>query len=185
MSYPVKKLSLTEFLYSNSNCRFEFFDGKVSHKLLPPYKIAYTCGGLLKWLRDWSTQQQSGRVCLQRSLLLQRQGQVWVPAPDLTYISYERLPLEFDQDEHCSVLPELVVEVISAEHSFSETLQKVTDYLIAGVDRVWVVDIAHSVTIFAANELPQTFWLGDTISDVLLPGLTIPVADLFELERSQ
>jgi len=184
VSYPANKISLTEFLHSFSNHRHEFLDGMVSHKLLPPYKIAYTCGGLLKWLRDWSTQQQSGRVCLQRSLLLQRQGQVWVPVPELIYISSQRLPQQLDKDEHCSVPPELVVEVISAEHSFSETIQKVTDYLIAGVDRVWVIDIAGSVTVFAANELPQTFGIDDTISDVLLPGLTIPVADLFETERS-
>lgn len=93
------------------------------------------------------------------------------------------MPQQLDKDEHCSVPPELVIEVISSEHSFGETSQKVTDYLIAGVDRVWIIDLAQSVTIFAANELPQTFWLGDIISDVLLPGLTIPVADLFEIER--
>lgn len=183
MSYTTNKLSLREFFHSNrNNGRCEFFDGMVSHKLLPPYRIAHICGGLLKWLGDWSTQQQSGRVCLQRSLVLQRQGQVWVPAPELTYISYQRLPQQLAIDEHCSVPPELVVEVISAEHNFGETIQKVTDYLLAGVDRVWIIDLAQSVTIFAANELPQTFWLGDTISDVLLPGLTIPASDLFEIE---
>lgn len=109
MSYVTNKLSLTEFLHSNkSDDRFEFVDGKVSHKLLPPYKIAYTCGGLLKWLRDWCTQQQSGRVGLQRSLVLQRQGQVCVPAPDLTYISYELLPQHSDKDEHCKLLIQLL-----------------------------------------------------------------------------
>lgn len=186
MSHATDKLSGTEFLRSNfSNNRFEFVDGKARSKLLPPYKVANTCGRLLKLFGDWCTQQQSGRVCLQRSLLLQRQGQVWVPTPELIYISYERLPLEFDKDEHCSVPPELVIEVISPLHSFGETSQKVTVYLIAGVDRVWIIDLAQSVTVFAANELPQTYWVGDTISDDLLPGLTIPVADLFEIERSQ
>lgn len=184
MSYATNKISLTEFLHSFSNHRHEFFDGMVSHKLLPPYRIAHICGGLLKWLGDWSTQQQSGRVCLQRSLVLQRKGKVWVPTPELIYISYERLPQQLDEDEYRSVTPELIIEVISPEHSFSETIQKVTNYLIAGVDRVWVIDIAGSITIFAANALPQTFGIGDTISDVLLPGLTVPVADLFEIERS-
>ncbi len=58
--------------------------------------------------------------------------------------------------------------------------QKATDYLQAKVSRVWVADNqAQSITVFGANEFPQTFWLKDTISDPLLPGLKIAIADLF------
>ncbi len=57
---------------------------------------------------------------------------------------------------------------------------KATDYLLAGVNRIWVVDNqAKSVTVSGNSEFPQTFWVNDTISDVLLPQLVIAVADIF------
>ena len=62
---------------------------------------------------------------------------------------------------------------------------KATDYLLAGVSRVWVVDNqAKSVTVFGNSEFPQTFWVNDAISDVLLPELVIAVADIFSGQRS-
>lgn len=53
---------------------------------------------------------------------------------------------------------------------------KATDYLLAGVDRVWIVDNqAQSVTAFGGSDFPQTVWVNDTISDALLPRLAKPV----------
>ncbi len=58
--------------------------------------------------------------------------------------------------------------------------QKATDYLLAGVNRVWIVDNqAPSITVFGAKELPQIYWINDTISDELLPGLAIALSNLF------
>ena len=52
---------------------------------------------------------------------------------------------------------------------------KATDYLIAGVNRVWIVDNqAQSVTVFSGSDFPQTFWINDTLSDALLPELVKP-----------
>ena len=69
--------------------------------------------------------------------------------------------------------------------SFGEMTSKATNYLLAGVDRVWVVDNqAKSVTVFGNSDFPQTFWVNDTIYDVLLPGLVIAIADIFNGQRS-
>ncbi len=38
------------------------------------------------------------------------------------------------------MLPDLVIEIISPEQSFGEMSAKATDYLDAGVMRVWIVD---------------------------------------------
>ena len=83
------------------------------------------------------------------------------------------------------MLPELVIEIISPGQSFGEITSRATDYLLARVSRVWVVDNqAQSVTVFGASEFPQTFWIKDTISDVLLSGLEIAVTDIFNGQRS-
>jgi len=183
MSPIVKKLSLQEFLDSpESNERYEFVDGEIVPKVSPKYKHANVQGRFYRFIDDWCTQAQCGRVCPEWAVVLQRRGQDWVPVPDLTYVSYERLPLEWEEDAPCPVLPELVIEIISPGQSFSEVTQKATDYLLAGVSRVWVVDNqAQSITVFGANELPQIFGINDIISDVLLPGLAIALGDLFAL----
>ena len=181
MSRAVRKLSLAEFLQMPESCdRTELIDGEIIPKVSPKYKPASIQGKLLCFLADWCDRAQCGRVLPEWAIVLQRQGLDWVPVPDLTYVSYERLPADWEEDSPCPVLPELVIEIISPGQSFGEMTQKATDYLQAGVSRVWVVDNqAQSVTVFGADEFPQTFWIGDMISDALLPGLEIAVADLF------
>ncbi len=181
MGYAVRKLTLAEFLQMSASCdRTELIDGEIVPKVSPKYKHASAQGRLFRLLDDWCEQEQCGRVLTEWSVVLQRQGQDWVPVPDLTYVSYERVPVEWEEDAPCPVLPELVIEIISPGQSFGEMTQKATDYLQAGVSRVWVVDNqARSVTVLGADEFPQTFLIGNIISDALLPGLEIAVADLF------
>ncbi len=181
MSRATRKLTLAEFLQMpESSDHTELIDGEIIPKVSPKYKHSLSQLRLLLGLNQWCEQKQYGRVLTEWAVILQRQGQDWVPVPDLTYVSYERLPADWEEDTPCPVLPELVIEIISPGQSFGEMTQKATDYLQAGVSLVWVVDNqAQSVTAFGANELPQTFWSDRIISDDLLPGLEIAVADLF------
>ena len=88
--------------------------------------------------------------------------------------------MDWDGQGICPGLPELVIEIISPGQSFGSMTSKATDYLLAGVSRVWVVDNqAQSATVFSASKFPQTFWVNDTISDELLPELVVAVADIF------
>lgn len=187
MNRAASKLSLQEFLDSPEiNEGFEFVDGKVVPKVSPKYKYSSLQLRLLLTLNQWCESSGCGRVLPEWAVILQRRGKDWVPVPNLTYVSYERLSADWDEDEPCPVIPELVIEIISPGQSFGEMTQKATDYLIAGVSRVWVADNqAQSITSFGANEFPQTFWINDTISDDLLPGLFIPVTDLFAQGRRQ
>jgi Uma2 family endonuclease len=101
-------------------------------------------------------------------------------SPIAPYVSYKRLPQEWESDEACPVLPELVIEIISPGQTFGQMTQKATDYLLAEASRVWVVDTqAQSVTIFQRDNLPQTFWSDETIEDSLLPGFEMRVSPLF------
>ena len=153
----------------------------------PASKVDFT-----DFIDDWCVREQCGRVCPEWAVVLKRKGVDWVPVPDLTYVSYERLSADWEEDEPSPVLPELVIEIISPGQSFGEAeswgerfpspklfkkmTSKATDYLLAGVDRVWIVDNqAQSVTVFGGSDFPQTFWINDTISDALLPEVAKPV----------
>lgn len=185
MSRATRKLSLAEFLVMPQSCdRNELIDGEIVAKMSPKYKHSTLQLRLLLNLNQWCESYSCGRVRPEWGVVLQRQGQDWVPVPDLTYVSYQRLPLEWEEDAPCPVPPELVIEIISPGQTFGEMTQKATDYLQAGVSRVWVADNqAQSITAFGANEFPQTFWINDIISDPLLPGLAIAITDLFTPRR--
>lgn len=186
MSLSKTKFTLQEFLdLPESGDRAELINGAIIPKLSPKYKHSSIQGRLFRFLDDWCNEQQCGRACPEWAVVLQRRGQDWVPVPDLTYISYRKLPSEWEEDEPCPVPPELVIEIISPSQSFGQLTQKATDYLLAGIDRIWVVEPrSRSVTIFRTGELPQTIWDDGTISDALLPELAIAVADLFAGRRS-
>lgn len=58
---------------------------------------------------------------------------------------------------------------------------KATDYLVAGVLRVWVVDPrARSITVFYPEAPPQT-WTGEMVlTDSLFEGLELTAQQVFE-----
>jgi len=70
----------------------------------------------------------------------------WMPAgnlrvPDITFVSHERMPGGVTEG-FLRVVPDLVVEVLSPGDSQRLILDKVGEYLAAGVRLAWVIDPA-------------------------------------------
>ncbi|MFN6440695.1 MAG: Uma2 family endonuclease, partial [Nostoc sp. DedSLP01] len=85
------------------------------------------------------------------------------------------------KDEACPIPPDLVIEIISPDQTFGEMSAKATNYLNAGVMRVWVVDAkAKTVTIFYPDARPQTKSGADILEDSLLEGLQITAEQIFQ-----
>ena len=184
--YRAKRfLSSAEFLGSKeSNEGYELVDGELVPKISPTYKHASIQGRFLQLIDDWCQEQQYGRVLPEWSVILQRHGTDWVPVPDITYVSCNRLSADWEEDEPCPVPPELVIEIISLGQTFGGMMSKASDYLLTGVDRVWVVDNqSSSVAVFGNSKFPQIFRINDTISDALLPDLAIALSDIFAPKR--
>ncbi len=181
MNRASTRLSLQEFLaLPESDDRYELVEGKLQPKMSPKFKHSKLQLRLLMALNQWCDLYECGQALPEWGVVLQRRGEDWVPVPDLTYVSYKRLPAAWDEDELCPVVPELVVEIISPGQTFEDLAAKATDYLQAGVDRVWVVSTkAQSVTIFRRAELPQTLKAEESIRDPLLPELELPLSRLF------
>ncbi|MBW4518139.1 MAG: Uma2 family endonuclease [Scytolyngbya sp. HA4215-MV1] len=129
--------------------------------------------------RLWFTPRPN--LYLWRAVKLTRHGKDWVPVPDLLYVSHERLPADWMQNEACPISPDLVVEIVPPGQTFGEMTEKATDYLAAGVLRVWVVNSqAKSVTVFVPESLPQTYRENRTIADPLFLDLTLTAEQLFQ-----
>lgn len=180
-----QRLTVEEFLaLPEGDITYELVDGQA----VPKYKndeigAKFFHSTVQKSLLIFLDQclHNQGRVQIEWSVKLKLNNQDWVPVPDLTYISYKRLAADWLQDEACPVAPELVIEIISPGQTFGDMAEKATDYLKAGVARVWVVDTkAKTITVFAPSTFPITYRDNQVITDELLPELEITPNAIFQ-----
>ena len=105
-----------------------------------------------------------------------------VRAPDVAFVSYERYKAFGDETLALPGPPDLAIEVLSPSDTAAKMHAKVADYLAAGTPLVWVVDPDRRQVRSYRNLLePQVAAESDELAaDDLLPGLSLPVADIFE-----
>ncbi|MDY6897997.1 MAG: Uma2 family endonuclease [Cyanobacteriota bacterium] len=178
------QLTLEEFLALEEDVTYEFINGTAVPKykddeMSPKFFHSRFQKTLLIVLDQCL--QNNGRVEVEWAIKLKIENKNWIPVPDLTYVSYNLLPADWLKDEPCPVPPELVVEIISPGQTFGEMTEKATDYIKAGVARVWVVDTkAKTITVFAPSSIPVTYRENQVISDEKLPGLEITPNEVFQ-----
>jgi Uma2 family endonuclease len=98
-----------------------------------------------------------------------------VRAPDVAFMATARLPEGRLPVEFLRGAPDLAVEVLSPSDNPVDVQQKVRDYLEAGARLVWVIaPAARTATIYRADGSARLD------GDDVLPGLAIPLAELFE-----
>jgi Uma2 family endonuclease len=182
------KLTVEEFLALPENdTTYEFIDGEAvpkykNEQMSPKFFHGSTTGALFILLSTWA--QYQGRVVVEWGVKLTRNQEIWIPIPDLIYISYHRLSADWLkdlEDEVCPVIPELVIEIISPGQTFGDMIDKATYYLQAGILLVWIVDtISQTITVFTLSSLPVTFREHQIISHEILPGLEITPHAIFQ-----
>jgi len=105
-----------------------------------------------------------------------------VRAPDVSFVSTHRLPGGNIPDGFIAGAPDLAVEILSPSDNPVEIQQKVRDYLEAGARLVWVIaPQARAVTVYRADGSARLLRERDSLDgEDVLPGLTIPLAELFQ-----
>lgn len=104
-----------------------------------------------------------------------------VRVPDAAFVRAERLPANRDRNRFLRVVPDIVAEVVSPNDRPGEVLAKVSLWLEAGTELVWLIDPDREiVTVFGRDRDPRSLTVDQTLDggDVL-PGFTLPVRDIF------
>ena len=80
------------------------------------------------------------------------------------------------------IVPDLVAEVRSPADRRQQVLNKVSEYLTAGIKIVVVLDpTADTAYVYCDEGAPETFGPNDTLTiPDLLPGFSVPVARFFK-----
>ena len=104
-----------------------------------------------------------------------------VRAPDLAFISRERIPAEGIPRGFWPGAPDLAVEVISPGDTYTEVEEKVSDWLSAGTRMVLVLNPrTRMVTVYTSHAKAVRLTEADTLTGgEVLPGFSCQVAALF------
>ena len=176
---PARPLTLEEFLaLPNDDTALELVDGVAVPKMPPKRFHSGVQKGLIHLLDP--VLKTRGHFYPEWAVALKRKDRDWVPAPDLTYVSFERLPVDWLEDAPCPVPVDLAIEIVSPDQTVGDMLAKAADYITAGVRMVWIVDPkARTIAVFTANRLPVTYQNDQILKVEGLPQLNFYVADVF------
>jgi Uma2 family endonuclease len=147
----------------------ELVQGRIVSMPPPDRKHGYVCLKAGRILGNFVEERDLGRVMSNDSGVITERDPDTVRGADVAYYSYARLPRGPLPSGYGPEVPELVVEVRSAHDGWREILEKVAEYLRAGVLMVVVLDpkprTAHA---FSPTDPPRTLGAED---ELVLPGL--------------
>ena len=173
-----------EALPSIDGVRYEIIDGDLHVSRQPSWGHQDAGSEILTALRNWNRQTGAGVAVHAPGLIFAADDDV---APDVVWISRERLATALDEAGHLRVAPELVVEVLSpgAANEQRDRELKLKLYSRQGVPEYWIVDWRRrSVQVLrreqAALRLIATLGGDDVLTSPLLPGFACPVSSLRE-----
>ena len=163
--------------------RYEIIDGELYVTTQPHWQHQFVCGQLFALLQAWSVQTGTGMANQAPGVVFAEDEAV---APDVVWISNERLAHGLDDKGHLHVAPELVVEVLSpgATNERRDREAKLKLYSRRGVYEYWIVDWRQrQVQVYrreqAALHLIETLFDEDDLRSPLLPEFSCKVAQLF------
>jgi Uma2 family endonuclease len=163
--------------------RYEIIEGELYVSRQPGFEHQYACGQLFRFLEEWGERRKSGVAIVAPGLVFADDDDV---APDVVWVSTERLAASLDEAGHLSKAPELVVEVLSPgkANERRDRQAKLKLYSRRGVQEYWIVDwMQKLVEVYrrerAALRQKVTLHAEDTLESPLLPGFSCQVSKLF------
>ena len=130
-------------------------------------------------VRNHVVQHELGVTVAAETGFILRRDPDTVRAPDVAFISRDRLPPQ-DTRGFAELAPDLVVEVLSPDDQPGEVLAKCADWLRAGCRLVWVVEPERrAVRVYrAAGSVAVVGESGVVDGEDVLPGFSCAVAEM-------
>lgn len=167
----------------NEWIHYEIIGGELFVTRSPHHKHQQVTGRIFSMLDSWSLDTGLGEASIMPGLIFSDCDNV---APDVVWVSAERLAHIQDEAGHFHGAPEFVVEVLSPgkANEDRDRLAKLKLYSIQGVEEYWIVDrITQRIEVYRREQAQLvraiTWLMGDIIPSALLPGFRCEVARLF------
>lgn len=166
---------------------FELVDGVLVEKSMgwESSRVAIRISTILQQFVDehrlgWIAGADAGYQCYPDDPLKVRK-------PDVSFVSFKKIPADEPPVGHCQAIPDLVVEVTSPNDLYCDVEVKIQEYLDAGVPLVWVVNPdAKTMRSFNASGETNTYRGEETISaEPILPNFRCPLSQFFAVTSAR
>lgn len=183
MSTEVKLMTANELLaLPRGQFRYELINGELNKMSPAGHRHGRIIIRLTLPLAQHVKQNRLGEVYAAETGFKLKSNPDTVRAPDIAFITRQRVEDVGEATGYWPGAPDLAVEVLSPDDRVSEVEQKVSEWLEAGSQQVWVVSPKlHTVTVY--RSLTEIVILTD--NDMLeggdvLQGFRIAVGEIFE-----
>ncbi len=163
--------------------RYEIIDGELHVSTQPSWEHQLVGTWIVAILREWSLRIGAGLPNIAPGVILAEDNAV---APDVVWVSAERLPSVLAADGKLYGAPDLAVEILSpgAKNEQGDREAKLRAYSLYGVREYWIVNWQRrEVQVYrrehAALTLVGTLYSEDEIASPLLPGFSAKVEQFF------
>ncbi len=163
--------------------RYEIIEGELFVSTQPHWFHQQTSGRIFAALDKWAAENRSGSASQAPGVVFDEENAV---APDVAWVSNERLELVLGEDGKLHDAPDLVVEVLSpgSKNERRDREAKLRLYSVRGVREYWIADWhAKTIEVYrrenAALRLAATLYAEDELTSPLLSGFKAAVGQLF------
>ena len=169
--------------------RTELIEGRVIR--MPPVKDArhdWITGNLYMALESYARPRGLGRCTLQQvgyALTPAQKKPGKATAPDVAFVRAEHMPIvraAIVARTYVELAPDIAAEIVSPSQATERDMQdRAALWLEAGTRLVWNIwPDEEAIDIWAPDDEPQRLTIGDLLTGAdVLPGFSLPVADLF------
>lgn len=107
-----------------------------------------------------------------------------VLSPDVAFVSRERVQTIRDRRKFVPFSPDLAIEVLSPDDTYSKTINKIQDWLSAGTRAGVLVDPRKKLVSIYRPDTPVVTLDESKALEVpdIVPGWLLPVSDIFQLD---
>ena len=160
----------------------ELVRGEVVEMNQPTARHGQVCGKLSRILGNFAEENDLGHVLANDAGIVTERDPDTVRGGDVWYISFAKVPRGPLPQGYLDVPPDLVFEVRSEHDRWAKVIEKVAEYLNAGVPVVVVLATATETARVHYADAPEVILQrdGELTFPEQLPGFGVSVARLFE-----
>lgn len=130
-------------------------------------------------LESWSRQRDGYQVVSNDTGVITEKEPDTVRGPDVFVVRRDRLPGGIPRGNF-PIPPEVCIEVNSPHDRWSDIIEKVGEYLTAGVSEVWVIDPElRQLHVYGADSEPQKLSETQSLRSDALPEFRAEVSEFF------
>jgi Uma2 family endonuclease len=181
-----KAIPLADFLQDFDKAPFELIHGKRIERMTTLAGHTAMIRAIVRLLEAYALANALGEVFAEATFI-EEERKNWVKGsftPDLLFFSAERFEQYIKEnkdweDKPFVLVPEITIEVVSKNDSYSAINEKVLAYLEIGVKEIWVIDPQAKNALIHKAKKTEILRKDESIHSDLLPNFELKLSDLF------